>query len=148
MGTNDCFVRSILTASDVMWGLAFVESCSYLTMVANDVTKSGGACDDLGDGFLFSFGGMGVIGVFYLFVVCSGVMGSKAWIGANYAENQQEGEKDKEWDPESNPDQTASTGEPASDGMPMAAPLEGAADKQAAPGIVADPSQVEEKATT
>ena len=43
--TSDCFVQSILTAADVLRGLAYMETYRYLVRVAVGNTSSSGACE-------------------------------------------------------------------------------------------------------
>jgi hypothetical protein len=91
--TAECYEKAILSSGDVLMGLSYIASCSYVTDLAKNATAPSSSCDKLGDGFIFQFGSQGSIGILYLFVIFVGVKGYHVWMKKNNAEGKEEYEQ-------------------------------------------------------
>jgi len=88
--TEPCFQKAILSSADVLLGLSYMATCSYLTDVAFNATKAGSSCDKMGDGFIYQFGSQGAMGILYFLVIFVGVQGFHVWRQENRKENKDE----------------------------------------------------------
>jgi len=105
-----CYQMSILTATDAMWGSAFVASCTYLTATAGKAVEDDGSCNNASDGFVYLTASHVIIAGMYLLIVCLTIWASKVWLAANRAED--------------NLDKTASDGTPYQDSDPSASGID------------------------
>merc|ERR1712159_609599 len=82
-----CMQKSVLVASDLMWGNSYIASCRYLNSAAEKAVKKGGSCAKLSNGFIYLTASHGLIATCYIFIIMITCWARKAWDSEFYEEN-------------------------------------------------------------